>query len=509
MIQLDPKSRKVWNVRRIGAKSWYIDLGRHVQAIARSVFLGEPRWESLERYKERQQGILGILPARLTSDDSWYVSGFSTNRSRSIKQKANNVCTNLTESKAFTPVSMILTLLDVIWIGVSVELGEFTQSLWDRHVLSILLEHCLMTYFFLEVMVHLMGVKSRSLCFRSPWFCLDAVCTAAIVVEVLVVPYTAVTPGPTPALQILRLTRMARLLKFSREVKDAATIMRGMVSGIRSAGFIWIFIAVLLYTCSVLLTTATSDHSEILRDKYFGSIGQSIVTLISCGIAMDGVADFFWDLRMHNGIFQGLVFTIFVFLTYFGLLNMLVGSFCNVAIEVALIEKDKSEIGYLKYHLGRIVECYMEDSTNQINAEAFQLIMKNADVVQTLQACGTDLDGLVKLSDVLFPCQDSEISFAELLNVIVLLRKGKPASNSEILGLQEFTKQKMDRLEELIRGENPYRSSIEVGKRCSVFTEGSLQRRITRTETEIHPEERLDIKMSAETVRSTWTRPSV
>jgi len=60
MMQLNPNSRNLRRVRRIGAKSCYIELERHVRAIARSVISGERRWESFEKYKERQHAILGI-----------------------------------------------------------------------------------------------------------------------------------------------------------------------------------------------------------------------------------------------------------------------------------------------------------------------------------------------------------------------------------------------------------------------------------------------------------------
>ncbi|CAK0863698.1 unnamed protein product [Prorocentrum cordatum] len=320
MHQLDPSSRNIRPVRRLGNKSWYIETARHVQAIARSVFLGEPRWESFEKYKKRQQNILGTgtgeLTTVITSNLSSHQKGF-----RSHWTKADNICAWISESASFFTISMLVTLLNVIWIGVSVELGEFNLSLWDRHGLSILLEHIFMrgsADFVVELMINFISMKCKALWFRSTWFCLDALCTASIVLEVLVVPYTAIAAGSTPALQVLRLTRLARMQRLLRDIKDVMVILRGMVSGMRSAAFIWVLIAILLYTCSVLLTTGTSDEHEFLRDKYFGSMGQTITTLVAHGIALDGVADFFQDLRMHHGLFQGLVFAVFVFLTYFG-----------------------------------------------------------------------------------------------------------------------------------------------------------------------------------------------
>jgi hypothetical protein len=502
MIQLDPQSRNVRAVRRRGAKSWHIEWWRHVQAIARSVFRGTPRWESFEKYKKRQHGFFGTGPREVQEEPQDLRR--RTSQTSLQKQQANNVCTWIIESRGFFMISMFFRLMNVIWIGVSVELGELNQSLWDRHDLSIILEHVFVAYFSVDMILQLMSMKYKSLCFCSPWFRLDAVRTVTIVLEVLVAPYIAMTAGSSLVKQILRLTRLAWLLKMLREIKDVATSLRGLVSGMRSAAIIWILIAVLLYTCGVLLT-ATSGHSEFLRDEYFGSMGQTITALFTYGIAMDGLNEFFEDLRMHNGLFQGLVFIIFVFLTYFGLLNMMVGTFCNIAIETAEKDKDSSEIQFLESHLEDIVECYMENGSDRINSEKFKLVMKNADLLQTLLACGTDTEGLMMLSDTLFPREDSFISFEEFLSVIVRLRKGKPASISEIIGLQEFTKQKMDGLEELIREGMGMRRSRS-SKSGSVLDSDRVRRQIVHQEEEVRPEQRSPGRREAEKVRKNWIR---
>mmetsp|Transcript_117154 Transcript_117154/g.314144 ORF Transcript_117154/g.314144 Transcript_117154/m.314144 type:complete len:490 (-) Transcript_117154:829-2298(-) len=487
---------------------------RHAHAMASLIFHGGSRWESYEKYKKRQQAILGTGQGDLaTAVSSYAVKTSRVSAEASYMAQADNLCARINGSVYFMAISMFAMLLNIFWIGVSVELGEFNQSLWDRHPSSIFFEHSFLVYFMAELMIQFFSMKYKSLFFRHSWFCLDALCTATMVLEVLVIPYTGITAGSTPALQVLRLTRLARLLRLFREIQDVVIIIRGMISGMRSAALIWILIAVLLYTCSVLLTTASYSQSDFLREKYFGSMGQTTLTLIAHGIALDACGDFLNDLRMHDGLFQGVIFCAFVFLTYFGLLNMLVGAFCNVAIEVADIEKDFGEIGYLHSNLEGIVECYMEDGKDHINNEKFQLIMKNADVLQTLKRCGTDLDGLMMLSEVLFPHADSEISFPEFFSVIVRLRKGKPASVSEIIGLQEFTKQKMDNLEELIRSGMRIEVEDNLSKRGSVLDLPRVRSRIAHQDEEIHPEQRRHSlfedaakKTEAEKVRKNWIR---
>jgi hypothetical protein len=360
-----------------------------------------------------------------------------------------------------------------------------------------------MVYFFVELMIQLFSMKHKSLWYRNSWLCVDALCTATIMLEVLVFPFLDMSEVSLPALSILRLMKLARLAKLVREIKDVTIVLRGIASGMRSASVIWGLIAVLLYTYSVLLTTATPDDSE-LKGKYFGSMGQSASTLITYGIALDGVADFFSDLREQNGLLQGLVFSTFVFVTFFGLLNMLVGAFCNVAIDVASIEEDLGKIDYLHRNLEKIVECYMVEGSDSINAQTFELIMRNADVLHTLQICGTDLDGLMTLTEILFPYDDSEITFPEFFSVVVRLRKGKPASVSDIIGLQEFTKQKLDTLEEHIM--HGVQKSLQMRKSRrkeagSVFDTHKVRDRFMQQGDEILPEHR---KVEAEKVRKQW-----
>ncbi|CAK0883126.1 unnamed protein product [Prorocentrum cordatum] len=398
----------------------------------------------------------------------------------------------MTESSVFFVVAMLLTLLNLLWIGISTELGEFNQSLWNRGTESIIIEHIFTLYSIVEIVLQIMSMKHRSKCIFSPWFRLDAACTVAIVLEVLVAPHVPAAAGSLLAYQLLRLTRLAWLLKLTRARRAVGTILNGMASGMRSAADVWILIAVLLCTCGVLLT-ATSHRSEHLRERYFGSVGHTILSLLSHGVAMDGLSELFDDLRAHHAIFEASVFAALVFLTYFGLLNMLVGVFCNVAIETRLHDKDIEEIAYLERHLEGVVKCYMDDNGDrQINGDTFQLIMQNADVLETLRACGTDVDGLLMLTEVLFPTEDSAITYQDFFSVIVRLRKGKPVSMSEVIGLQEFMKAKMDQLDESIR-DGMQLESREASRVGSVVDADRVRRRVTRLPAEVRPEDRMSV----------------
>ncbi|CAK0836159.1 unnamed protein product [Prorocentrum cordatum] len=133
----------------------------------------------------------------------------------------------------------------------------------------------------------------------------------------------------------------------------------------------------------------------------------------------------------------------------------------------------------------------MDDNGDwHINGATFQLIMQNADVLESLRDCGTDVDGLLMLTEVLFPTEASVITYQEFVSVIVRLRKGKPVSISEVIGLQEFMKQKMDQLDESIRDgmQLESRAASRVG---SVVDADRVRRRVTQLTAEVRPEDRI------------------
>jgi len=134
--------------------------------------------------------------------------------------------------------------------------------------------------------------------------------------------------------------------------------------------------------------------------------------------------------------------------------------FSSVAAGATSEQVDRRAIAYLENNLASILECYLEDvpftaSGNmqvdraQLGRNAFNLILQNLDVLDVLEACGTDIDGLQGMKDVLFPQETSEISFKEMYEVLLHLRRGKPASVTDVVNLRELFRRRTQELKEL------------------------------------------------------------
>merc|ERR1712151_42299 len=111
-----------------------------------------------------------------------------------------------------------------------------------------------------------------------------------------------------------------------------------------------------------------------------------------------------------NDVFTLCVFCAFQFVAFFGLLNMLIGAFCNSAMQIAEAEQMEHDLNSLEKHLMGILECYIDYGQNAVNKTEFDLIVKNTAVNNTLRTCGTDVDALLRISDTIFPKSDSKIS---------------------------------------------------------------------------------------------------
>eukprot|EP00959_Pyramimonas_sp_CCMP1952_P099322 2076502-Pyramimonas_sp.AAC.1 len=96
------------------------------------------------------------------------------------------------------------------------------------------------------------------------------------------------------------------------------------------------------------------------------------------------------------------------------------------------------------------------------------------------------------LTEVLFPTEDSVITYQEFFFVIVRLRKGKPVSMSEVIGLQECMKAKMDQLDESIR-DGMQLESREASRVGSAVDADRVRRRVTQLPAEVRPEDRMSV----------------
>merc|ERR1740121_3504268 len=110
-----------------------------------------------------------------------------------------------------------------------------------------------------------------------------------------------------------------------------------------------------------------------------------------------------------------------------------------------------------------ILECYDKDGDGSIGRMEFHLFMENPEVREALRKFGTDVQGLLSLSEVIFDDEDLDTSgfaskggaldFEELLEGVMRVKGDHSSSVTDIVQLREYMRLKLDRVESRLQRE--------------------------------------------------------
>lgn len=137
----------------------------------------------------------------------------------------------------------------------------------------------------------------------------------------------------------------------------------------------------------------------------FGRVPDAMWTLLLSGTFLDNISLVANRLLEQSPFLTGL-FIIFVMLSSFTILNMLVGLLCEVVDAVACAEKEKVMVGYVRSKLMGVLEKLDEDGNGTISRDEFDQLLQIPEAVQALEELGVDVQNLVSLSDHLFEVEE-------------------------------------------------------------------------------------------------------
>mmetsp|Transcript_29490 Transcript_29490/g.67967 ORF Transcript_29490/g.67967 Transcript_29490/m.67967 type:complete len:886 (+) Transcript_29490:89-2746(+) len=450
MIQYDPISGNTKQVRRRGPHGFGLHIRRFIASCMRRVETGKPRREKFEEYQKRRHELReGLDKSDYDVRDFYWTTGFVPTIAR---------------HNLFGFVTMAGVLLNAMWMCVDADLNE-SQSLATADLHFQVIEHAFCTFFTLEIMIRFTAFEVKSNCLRDGWFTFDLGLVVLMVAEIWVIPLILFfksgqqstsldSLGVLRLFRLLRLTRVARLL---RAVPEVMVLLKGISAALRPVLFTLVLLLLLVYVFGVIFKSATETNQEAgeeLVKELFPSVGDSMLSLLLHGTLLDNVAQVVKGIKEESGLTLAGVFLLYIFLSSFTVMNMLIGILCDVVSTISQNEKDAAEVAYLKNHLLCILECYDKNGDRSLSREEFDLLMVNPELHECLNRFGTDVNGLKSLADVWFRCAE-HLSFQEFLEDVLRLRGEKSASVTDIVELREFVRQRQDSFEAFLAGVLP------------------------------------------------------
>jgi len=243
---------------------------------------------------------------------------------------------------------------------------------------------------------------------------------------------------------MLRLARLGRLMRMLRLVPEVLTLLKGIVRAMRPVFYVLLMLVGLLFVFAITFKTQSTGNEELV--EMFPSIADTMGVLLLRGTLLDAPADTFYAVSAQSGSLAFL-FLIFILLSSFTVLNMLIGILCDVVFEVTKLEKEEAALEILKRTMFGLLECYDRNADNRLGVEEFDLLMSNPETGQILRRFDVDAAGLRSLRDVLFEKKEEDkadeektITFVDFLEVTLRFRGGNSATVTDVMDLREFAK---------------------------------------------------------------------
>eukprot|EP00435_Cladocopium_sp_Y103_P051334 s898_g15.t3 len=364
---------------------------------------------------------------------------------------------SVVSSPWFTNGIMLLILINVVLLGVEVDLAAGLGMQDVPGWLSVA-NAAFVAIFLLELILRYSAVGwSGFWCGEdSSWNIFDFIVIAVSVIDVCL-DYLAVILSPsvnTGQLRLVRSIRLARALRGIRivwlfeYVGALRTLALSIVSTSGSLFWTIVILVILVYSFGVVTTQLVIEHCrdlavEALQDpnaipecpeslsRYWASVGTSMLTLfasISGGLDWESAIQ---PLRMVSPMAVGLVpwaVLLYVTITVFAVLNVVIGVFCNTAIENAGADKELASIKqvYTKSNqvstLKKIFYEIDSSGSDEVSIEDLEEAMRGGELKNFLESMGISTDdvwtglGMFRLLNVL--CQLRERWF---LTIVLLL----------------------------------------------------------------------------------------
>ncbi|CAK0822459.1 unnamed protein product, partial [Prorocentrum cordatum] len=178
---------------------------------------GQPRFESMDNYKTRQDQVNGSGSVTTISHrlDRMTTQSIMEDQKLMKESYLRYYLKRVVRSGPFSALSMMVTVWQAIWIAVDVDKNG-RMLLFEKASGDIAIEYFFCAYFLCELLLRLFATTPTKACLQSRWFVFDLVCVAGSLIEAVLIPtVNLISRGAVSnwkGFSALRLVRLAKIL---------------------------------------------------------------------------------------------------------------------------------------------------------------------------------------------------------------------------------------------------------------------------------------------------------
>jgi len=386
------------------------------------------------------------------------------------RQKLNStIFGKLAANKIFEGTTLGFIVLNAGFIGYDADFSarqKGPENLYDCEDFApsdcyqfIIFENLFAVYFTAEVVIRFLAYKRKIDGLWDPWFMFDSTLVLFMVVETWVLPIVGAS-GPLAQLSVLRLlrllriTRMAKLMRFFPELQ---IIVKGMVAAVRSVLCTAVLLILILYVWAILFTSEYHQGDADDADcegavALFGSMGKSMRHLFIMGTILDDITLCCNSIRgSSKGTAMLSAFIIFVLISSFTMLNMLIGILCEVVCATGEGERNKNTEAHVRESITTLFHKMDKDGSGDITRDEFISMKKDKNVMSALQELEVKAKHFEMYADLMFKPEEEggempTFDFEKTINMIMRLRPGTKVSALDFASFQMTVYKNHDRL---------------------------------------------------------------
>mmetsp|Transcript_71966 Transcript_71966/g.227492 ORF Transcript_71966/g.227492 Transcript_71966/m.227492 type:complete len:852 (-) Transcript_71966:110-2665(-) len=389
----------------------------------------------------------------------------------------------------FDIVSGVLIISNIIFMGVQAHMttvaefnhfrGQGTGQDWLTFELAFFI--C----FLVELVMRFIGLGFDFL--RGPdrsWHLLEV-----MLVVVSIPEFTGVTDSFNVsflrAVRLIRIVRIVQLAGDSNLIDSLRTMMQSLSKSMYCFSPVVVMLGAVLYIFAVMFMQAVSAYlvkaqvtaqEETTRltvaamDKYYGSLGRTLLTLFMCISGGDSWV-YAAEPLMQIGPFTQVLFLAYIAFVLFALLNILNGLFVDAAVQSASAKRKlavDAAIEDMSQMAREITNMFAEadgDGNGYMSKEELLAYTQNDRTRACFQSLELDVASLVRLFDEIDTAASGEVELAEFVKQCIELRG---AAKKVDLSLMESHIYK-----QLLRIENAVSQPREPPSRPSVSCRGA------------------------------------
>eukprot|EP00930_Biecheleria_cincta_P002370 TRINITY_DN103379_c0_g1_i1.p1 TRINITY_DN103379_c0_g1~~TRINITY_DN103379_c0_g1_i1.p1 ORF type:complete len:601 (+),score=105.31 TRINITY_DN103379_c0_g1_i1:162-1964(+) len=401
-----------------------------------------------QNMKDRAEGQGGGLWADVNALKDGEVA-----QKKEVKKFSNNIFGKIASHRYLEASTMTVILINALSIGYDADYAATNwrpDNLYDGPVQFIIAEIFFAVYFTVELVIRFFAYRRYCMCLTDSWFIFDSALVLMMNLETFILPFAVSGDSPMANLSVLRLLRLLRVSRMAKLMKtfpELMLIVKGLAAAVRAVSWTLVLLMMLLFVGAIIFTNqyhqGLKSDEEVAGqvEEFFGNMGKSMFSLVIMGTLLDDVTNCSNAIRTSRQLMMLFVLIVFIVLSSFMMLNMLLGILVEVVANTAEGEKAKGKNTIVRKE---IIETANEigKETNGLSKDQFMSMSSDPKVLKNMETLGIKVDHFPSLAMLLFESQEGHekdvvLSGEEMVAMLFNLQPGTEMTFSELASVEK------------------------------------------------------------------------